>query len=126
MDHSVPTGLISPYPTEQLPEGFVYPNLFLKLIKKNPCDHYYPWLFIDPDWPSMKNIRGKIRKWYKKSVIPFASLELGDGDLACFDADDKSGDPEIVMIIFDGSNRKYGYRNFDHWLEDARKTAGKD
>ncbi len=34
-------------------------------------------------------------------LIPFASLENGDGDVAFFDGRNQSGNPAVAMLILD-------------------------
>ncbi|WP_415884546.1 SMI1/KNR4 family protein [Neptuniibacter sp. QD34_54] len=108
------------YSTEKLPNGFEYPNDFNAEVFQG----LYPWIEINCE-SELGEMLLNLGKEIGNNLIPFASLELGDGDAACFDGNDKSGNPTVVMLVLDGSNRSYGFDNFNHWLQQAKLDANK-
>lgn len=107
------------YAESVLPLGFRYPEAMHALVGE-PKDFLYPWFFFDPDL-DVGRLRLELAR--ERKLIPFASLELGDGDTACFDASDTSGDPSIIMMITDGSDRGYAFPNFEAWMAQAHADA---
>lgn len=55
--------------------------------------------------------------------MPFAKVDDGRGDIACFDGEDTSGNPEVLMLVLDESGRHYGFKDFDEWLASAIRDA---
>jgi len=108
------------YSEEKLPEGFQYPESFLNEISSN--NNLYPWIFIDVE-SDVGKLLIAIGMDSGKNLVPFASLENGDGDAACFDGNDKSGNPAVIMLVLDESGRSYSFSNFDEWLEKAKADA---
>ena len=111
---------IDTYPQNSLPPGFHYPPRFLQVIGGLKQDSYYPWFFFRAQG-EVGQLRLSLGMAAPKKLVPFASLESGDGDVACFDGTDTSGNPAVIMMITDGSGRHYGFVDFDDWL--ARATA---
>ncbi len=110
------------YLPSDLPSGFSYPRQYVELRESNPADDVlYPWFFFDPYGEVGRDLLTLCGEDGRK-LVPFASLELGDGDTACFECTG-SGEPGVVMLIFDGSGRSYGFKHFDAWLAQARKDA---
>lgn len=110
------------YPASALPPGFVYPERFLEIRRNSQQDGYYPWFFFRPDGDAGQ-LKLSLGLADSRKLIPFASLETGDGDTACFDGRDNSGDPAVIMMITDGSGRSYGFSNFDAWLAKAMSDS---
>lgn len=110
------------YPTESLPAGFCYPARFLSLVNSGPRDALYPWILIDAKSDAGKLLLSLGSKGGRR-LIPFASLDNGDGDAACFDGTDNSGNPAVVMLILDGSERAYSFADFNAWLLKAESDA---
>lgn len=110
------------YDSSLIPQYFRYPRAYLKYLDK-PFD-IYPWRLIDT-----KSRVGTMRMERVvrdgKQLVPFAILELGDGDTACFNGADLSGDPSVEMLILDGSNRSYSFLNFNDWLQHAKEDSKK-
>ena len=111
---------INVFPSDKLPEGFKYPEEYLIALEKER--ELYPWIFIDA-MGEVGQLLYTIGMSDEKKLISFASLENGDGDAACFDGRDHSGNPRIIMLILDGSERKYGFENFSDWLEKAKNGS---
>ncbi len=108
------------YNQDELPEGFKYPESFLQGVAAQ--NNLYPWIFIDVESDAGKLLH-TIGMSDDKNLVPFASLENGDGDAACFDGNDCSGNPSVIMLILDDSGRSYSFRDFDEWLERAKADA---
>ncbi|WP_052691861.1 SMI1/KNR4 family protein [Teredinibacter purpureus] len=110
------------YNPDQLPAGFKYPEAFKADTFAD--NGLFPWVGIDCDSKVGQMLLGLVKE-AGNNLIPFASLELGDGDAACFDGNDVSGDPSVIMLILDGSSRAYGFSDFNEWLIKAKQDANK-
>ena len=113
---------IKTYPPELLPSHFTYPDSFQSYIEDAGGNDLYPWYFFDVDG-EVGFLRRRLAR--ERKLVPFASLELGDGDVACFDTSIESANPKIIMMVLDGSGRAYAFDDFDHWLSAARAEARK-
>jgi hypothetical protein len=51
-------------------------------------------------------------------------VDDGRGDIACFDGDDRSGNPLVLMLVLDETGRHYTFSDFDHWMSAAVADAG--
>ncbi|WP_374382877.1 hypothetical protein [Dongia sp.] len=87
-------GLIDP---EKLSKGFRYPASF-----KNSCTvtgetDIKPWSILEMQgdvevWLEI------FREWYPtRSLIPLAQHDVTGDDIACFDGDDRAGDPRVHL-----------------------------
>ena len=101
----------------QLPDGFKYPRAFLEFAQAQTAAPGN-WLFIDANG-EVGNLLYSIAQSTGKALVPFASLENGDGDVACFEKSPSGDEPKIVVLITDESDRCYNFNNFSHWLEQA-------
>lgn len=111
------------YPPESLPKGFRYPDRFVKMINSDKKMLLNQWIFIDPI-SEVGRLLFSLANTEQKCLIPFASLENGDGDVACFDGKDITGNPAVYMLILDDSNRNYFFKDFDDWLNNAATMFG--
>lgn len=110
------------YSNAQLPSGFKYPVSLLELVAGSEQLDIYPWLFIDA--PSkVGELSYAIRQTDGRNLIPFASVEDDRKDIACFDGDDTTGNPAVLMLILDDSGRSYSYADFSDWLKAAQADA---
>lgn len=109
------------YDEALLPAQFRYPRAFVELARQVEQDALYPWFLFAPEG-DVGRLALSIGMSHKPRLVPFASLEGGDGDLACFDGEDSTGDPAVIMLIVDRSGRSYGFRNFEDWLRNAKKS----
>ncbi len=112
------------YTKDLLPERFAYPSAFLEWIKTPEASSVYPWTLINTKG-EVGHLLYSLRKSDGRNLVPFASLETGDGDVACFDGGNQSGDPAVLMLVLDGSGRSYSYPNFSAWLKTAREESKK-
>lgn len=104
------------YPPELLPDGFRYPP---ELIDIAASGEYVPvgqWWFIDANSKAGR-LAYSVRGHDGRNLIPFAKVDDGRGDVACFDGSDRSGDPVVLMLVLDESGRSYSYRNFQEWMK---------
>jgi hypothetical protein len=101
----------------QLPQGFQYPRAFLELAQAQ-AEAPGNWLFVDAKG-EVGTLLYSIAQSKSKTLVPFASLENGDGDVACFENSPNTNELKVVVLITDESERSYSFRNFSHWLEQA-------
>ncbi|MGE0348939.1 hypothetical protein [Hydrogenophaga sp.] len=108
-----------PYQTKVLPREFRYPA---ELAVATDGDDLYPWVFIDPE-SAVGQLAWKVRTSDGRNLVPFASVEDDRKDIACFDGDDTSGSPAVLMLVVDGSGRQYSFKNFAAWMKAAADDA---
>ena len=104
------------YAQHDLPNGFKYPESYLKLslsLNKLSSIPYFSWWFSDAE-ESLEEVEDI---YYNltghRGLVEFAR----DGDwAACFDLKDHSGNPRV--FVYDLGNKKNFYQkeNFDEWL----------
>jgi hypothetical protein len=111
------------YDSKQLPKGFRYPTGFDRAAANHePAPE--PWRYIDAK-SEVGQLSWSLRQSDGRNLVPFATLETGDGDTACFDGNDCSGNPAVFMLVLDGSERRYQFEDFDDWLSQAiAKSSG--
>lgn len=132
------------YDSPILPAGFSFPESYLALAhsKRIPC--LDPWHFLFSSMPSSLNYYGAmLLKYPDKPLIPFAIINEKSGlyndgyvVLACFDGDDKSGNPKVYFHDYSHTKQvswadRYCLLNFAEWIhvakeESARFTAERD
>lgn len=106
------------YPAHQLPEGFNYPERLKRMSEAGGYPPIAPWWFVDSDSKAGR-LFYSIREHDGRNLIPFAKVDDGRGDIACFDGNDISGDPAVLMLVLDDSGREYSFKNFDEWMSAA-------
>jgi len=104
-----------PYEPKTLPKGFRYPGGLTAMAEGAGL---YPWVFIDPA-SAVGQLAWKVRKSDGRNLVPFASVEDDRKDIACFDGDDPSGNPEVLILVVDGSGRQYSFPDFAAWRTAA-------
>lgn len=100
----------------ELPNGFVYPESFLKAVRLNLID-MEPWNIMDrPD--VIQRIQGMRKRYPNRMLIPFARRGDND-DVACFE--ENMG--ETVQIVHDYASVGYEQRrtinSFWDWFKEA-------
>lgn len=110
------------YAADQLPPGFVYPPEILEFAESGKYPNLGPWWFIDASSKAGELIYS-IRKHDGRNLIPFAKVDDGRGDVACFDGNDSSGNPRVHMLVLDDSKRSYSFDNFSDWKASALEDA---
>jgi hypothetical protein len=107
-----------------LPRGFKYPARLSVFADADEAAAVAPWWFVDAT-SEAGALFWSVRTSDGRNLIPFAKVDDGRGDIACFDGGDLSGDPAVHMLVLDGSGRRYEFANFDAWLDSALRDAGK-
>jgi hypothetical protein len=110
----------SVYPLGILPAGFTYPAVFLEIAASLATNSFYPWWFVDADSEAGR-LFWKTRNSDGRNLIPFAKTDELD-DIACFDGDDVSGDPRVLMIT-STHDRCYSFSSFSEWLRIAQRDS---
>jgi hypothetical protein len=113
---------LSLYPEEILPNGFKYPARFVEMVKHKVLPDIYPWWFVDANSETGKGFYSR-RKRDGRNLVPFAKVDADLNDIACFDGDDVSGNPAVLMLVLDESGRSYSFPDFDAWLSAAEAYA---
>ena len=108
-----------PYELKTLPKGFQYPD---QLTPASEDTELYPWVFIDPA-SAVGQLAWKVRRSDGRNLVPFASVEEDRKDIACFDGDDLSGNPAVLILVVDGSGRQYSFSDFSAWKCAAEEDA---
>jgi hypothetical protein len=111
------------YPQSSLPKGFQYPEQIRTFSQTGVYPNIGPWWFIDSSTQAGA-LMFSIRRHDGRDLVPFAKVDDGRGDLACFDGGDNSGNPRVLMLVLDDSGRAYFYDDFEGWLAAAQQDAG--
>ena len=117
--------------SKMLPEGFKYPSAYLEYIAGHEQDELYPWRFLAESPSEISFLIQLLQKAYPdKRLIPFAQYEdSANGDIACFDGNDCSGEPRIYFHVFcyQGEmppwDKRYHLSSFSEWLVEAKEEA---
>lgn len=112
----------STYAQQKLPGGFKYPPRLLKFAAGEEVAELFPWVFIEANG-QVGALAYEVRNADGRNLVPFASVEDDRKDIACFDGNDTSGDPPVLMLVLDDSGRSYSYANFEEWLKAAQEDA---
>jgi len=107
------------YGRDDLPAGFRYPESIVLFAEGAECPDIAPWWFVDASSEAGRLFHS-IRRHDGRNLVPFAKGD-DDDDIACFDGDDLSGDPEVLMLVLDASGRHYSFASFKAWLEAVRR-----
>lgn len=114
------------YADEILPAGFHYPEVLRNLAKSGTYPDICPWFFDSANTEGGK-LGFALRLSDGRNLIPFAHCSDDDNDTACFDGDDASGNPRILIKNsfdkFDYPGRRYAYADFDEWFQAAQAYA---
>ncbi len=109
---------------------FEYPTSYLQYVASCSGDELAPWHFICEKRTVDFYINILRNEYPDKLLVPFARLEeSANGDLACFDGDDLSGDPKIYFHVFcyQGNlpiwEQRHYLKSFDDWLIEAKDDA---
>lgn len=101
---------------EQLPEGFEYPDEFLKIVNLQLVD-LEPWSIMEGDY-LFKRYQGLKERYPEKKLIPFCR-RLDNDDIACWDMD--KGDSVIIIHDFssNGWEERGAFPTFWNWFRAA-------
>lgn len=110
----------------------------MQLVLDPAVPNLEPWKFLCFDMPMALNYYGAmLQKYPDKPLVPFAIVDDPSGHfndgyvvLACFDGDDKSGDPIIYYHDYSNPKRiswsdRYFISNFNAWLELAEEESSR-
>jgi hypothetical protein len=114
------------YTVADLPNGFRFPDSFLRAVSTNPMPDIDPWWFLCEFKDSADFWLAELKRQYPdRSLVPFAKLGAFD-DIACFDGADKTGDP-VVFYVHSFASPGWEDRgflpNFSDWLKAAPETT---
>lgn len=114
------------YTEQELPENFHFPSSFLDMVKMDQVLDLDPWWFLYEFENAAKQWLSEIKKQYPdRHLVPFAKISYSD-DIACFDGDDKSGDPRVYYVHAFASlgwEDRGSVENFDKWLKLAQEES---
>ncbi|WP_430511449.1 hypothetical protein [Pannonibacter phragmitetus] len=123
-----PQRAFTPFPSDHLPEGFVYPAHYLEHAKSLSYPMNFIWWFndcsngIDPDWDL--RLHWQSEGWrYMDEIDPIPFARNGDW-AAFFDGNDRNGDPKVVVVDLGNKMNSYKLSNFDVWLHRALQDSG--
>jgi hypothetical protein len=110
------------YSDDLLPKEFLYPARLRAIAGSGDHPRIAPWWFVDAASEAGR-LFYNIREHDGRNLVPFAKVDDGRGDIACFDGDDSSGNPRVLMLVLDDSGRTYFFRDFDAWMNSALSDA---
>lgn len=126
------------YDSPILPSGFGFPQSYLQLAQGSDIPDLEPWKFLFLNMPKSLNYYGAmLEKYSDKPLVPFAIIDDQSGFynggyvvLACFDGDDKSGDPKVYFHDYSNPKRadwpdRYSLANFTEWLRVAGEESAR-
>ncbi len=112
-------GLISP---EKLPKGFRYPARFTEFCAVSAETDIKPWSILE----TQDDVEGWleiVQEWYPtRSLIPFAQHDVTGDDIACFDGNDRTGNPRVHLVhsfASAGWEDRGSVANFDAWISEV-------
>lgn len=114
------------YDKKFLPKKFRFPQSFIDYVSCDPIPYLEPWWFLCKFQKNADFWLNEVKRQYPNRVlIPFAKMEDSD-DVACFDGEDKSGNPKVYYVhTFAASGwEDRGYvNNFEEWLKEAEAES---
>lgn len=116
---------------EALPAGFRYPETYLRMAREDQLPDLLPWTFLGKKPDSVEFYIKAMRHMHSQhALVPFARFEdSANGDLACFDGADQSGDPKIYFYVYESQKplppweERYHLKDFVEWLRVAREES---
>lgn len=100
----------------RLPNGFDYPQEFLKVVRLNLVN-LDPWILMDED-QIISRLEGLKKRYPKRILIPFAR-RIDNDDVACFEL----GKDDEVQVIHDfasqGFEQRKAFESFWEWFKEA-------
>jgi hypothetical protein len=124
------------YESPILPSGFALPRSYVELARAAISPDLEPWTFLFSSMARSLQYYGAMLLTYPdKPLVPFAMASdqsgyFNDGYvvLACFDGDDRSGDPKVYIHDYadpkrDSWQERYVLRNFDEWSRVAKEES---
>ncbi|KNB53013.1 hypothetical protein [Streptomyces caatingaensis] len=101
---------------DDLPEGFEYPDEFIRVVELG-LTNLEPWWIFDGDL-LRRRTRGLRERYPDRKLLPFARRQDHD-DVACRDVDHGGA---VVIHDFDNAGREQRARfeDFNSWLRASR------
>lgn len=115
-----------PYADDLLPEGFKYPELYIRISQGSGFPEGLVWKFTDayaPNGELIWEVGAAHEGWRvisNRNLIPFAQ---SGNETAFFDGNDISGEPIVVIIDLINNEYMYELTNFDEWLKYALEES---
>lgn len=114
------------YSEQELPRGFCFPASFLDMVHRDFVLDLEPWWFLYEFEDFAKQWLLEIERLYpNRSLVPFAKVSYSD-DIACFDGNDKSGNPKVYYVhafASPGWEDRGCVGSFDEWLKLAKEES---
>ncbi|MFT0212479.1 hypothetical protein VQ643_07645 [Pseudomonas sp. F1_0610] len=106
---------------------FSYSSDYINFINNEFKDiDLEPWWMLCESEKLMNFWFQALKKQYPaRHLIPFAKIDYSD-DIACFDANDISGDPRVIFIhafALEGWEYRGEVANFAKWLQRAKEES---
>lgn len=120
---------VTPYLSEILPEGFIYPNSYLCFVDELEVPERLIWGFPDERYGQAARawevrLHWQSEGWlYLDEIDPIPFARNGDW-AAFFDGNDHSGDPRVVVVDLGNKKNSYKLPNFDAWYDQALRDSG--
>jgi hypothetical protein len=124
------------YDSPILPAGFSFPQSYIQLVQGHDVPNLEPWNFLCFNMAKSLNYFGALlQKYPDKPLVPFAIVDdqsgfFNDGYvvLACFDGDDKNGNPKVYFHDYSNAKRvewseRHSLANFAEWLKVATEES---
>jgi hypothetical protein len=110
------------YPPHEVPPGFVYPQAFQDAARSGEYPDIYPWWFVDASSEAGRLFL-EVARQRGSGLVPFAKVDDGRDDIACFEMIRATGAPSVRMLILDDATRTYSFDSFEDWLRAAMTDA---
>lgn len=120
---------VTPYPAEILPDGFIYPDSYLKFVDDLAVPDRLIWGFPGEKYGQSARawevrLHWQSEGWlYLDEIDPVPFARNGDW-AAFFDGNDHSGDPRVVVVDLGNKKNSYKLPNFDAWYDRALRDSG--
>ena len=112
------------FPPAILPPGFCYPAALCALARDGEPRNIFPWAFLDAA-TEIGELAYLMRCHDGRNLVPFASVSDERKDIACFDADDLSGDPPVRMLFATDRGPRHAFSSFSAWQAAAVEDAAR-
>ncbi len=120
---------VTPYSEEILPQGFFYPESYLRLAGPAEIPDRLIWWFPNDKFGHAARAWDHRLYWqsegwlYLDEIDPIPFARNGDW-AAFFDGNDHSGDPKVVVVDLGNKKKSYKLPSFDVWLNQALRDSG--
>lgn len=105
---------------EEVPEWFVYPTDFLRVVESGLRD-IGPWQILDGKWLRVRH-DGLKKRFPDRDLVPFAR-RLDCDDVACWDSKSSPSVEVVHDFSAPGWEERDSYPSFHAWLLAAQEEA---